>query len=64
MTEQEYQARALPRLAAIDELDKLCQWDKFMFQIPYEQQEKVRRCREQRERLMSEQSADECAMGY
>lgn len=61
MTIDEYQARAIPRLARIDELDKLCEWDKFDFESS--DPDRIRRVRATRERLMREQAADEVAAG-
>jgi hypothetical protein len=59
MTEDEYNARAIPRLARIDALDKNCQWDKHSFEVDWQTLER----RELRDRLMKEQNADEAAAG-
>lgn len=59
MTLEEYEARALPRLALIDSLDKRCEWGKWDWECSLE----VRKLRDRRERLMQEQAADEKAAG-
>lgn len=59
----EYKQRSTPRLAAIDELDQRCQWDKFLEEIPLEKRAEIAELRKRRERLMKEQVADEVAAG-
>ena len=59
MTQAEYEARAVPRLAVIDRLDALCKWELFDWQCDHV----TRTRRELRERLMREQTADEVAAG-
>jgi hypothetical protein len=60
MTEQEYLARALPRLEQIESLDKRCAWDKWDCECT----ESELSARRQRKILMDAQGADEVAMGY
>ena len=55
----EYKMRAEPRLAAIDAMDKRCEWSKWDFECTPE----VQALRERRNRLMSEQIADEVDAG-
>jgi hypothetical protein len=59
LTFEEYQSRAVPRMAAIEALDARCEWDK----PGYECSLAVLELRDRRGRLMREQIADEAAAG-
>lgn len=59
LTIEEYEARAKPRLAAIDALAARCAWEKFDFQCTPEEL----RAREHYTQLMREQGEDEVRAG-
>lgn len=56
---EEYEARAIPRLAVIDELSPRCQWEKHVSDCD----DITLTIRARWRRLMDEQGADEIAAG-
>lgn len=56
---KDYEARALPRLAEIDQLSPRCQWEKF----DHECDDITLTLRARWKRLMDEQGRDEVAAG-
>ena len=58
MPSEEYESRAIPRLQRIDEIDPFCHWDEM-----FARDERTQRYRDEWNRLMAEQAADEAAAG-